>query len=196
MLSWVLPRVLTNLSTAFCQGQQACISGHTLSSSLQNCKVAIYVCCHFLIFPDCTAFSGVLCGYRLMSIFSLNHLSAIQCSQVRKRYQNTSITDVSSLFKQSNLYGTHRLYLFNQTDSNWSVHERQRYVRIWNFVDFSTPDLQWACDCEYLILLPLNYRKNCSMVGRQARCCNVVGIFIFNVIHFSYRQKKSNSLLL
>jgi len=38
-----LPRVLTNLSMAFCQGQQPCISGHTLSSSLQNCKVAISV---------------------------------------------------------------------------------------------------------------------------------------------------------
>jgi len=64
-----------------------------------------------------------------MSIPSLNHLSAIQCSQVKKRYRNASIIEFSSLFNQSNLYhGTPRLNLFNQTDSSWGVHECQRFV--------------------------------------------------------------------
>jgi len=38
-----------------------------------------------------------------MSLPSLNHISTIQCSQVRKRYWNASIIDVSGLFNQSNL---------------------------------------------------------------------------------------------
>jgi len=38
-----------------------------------------------------------------MSLPSLNHISTIQCSQVRKRYRNASIIDVSGLFNQSNL---------------------------------------------------------------------------------------------
>jgi len=63
-----------------------------------------------------------------MSIPSLNHISTIQCSQIRKRHRNTSIIDVSSLFNQSNYdYGTHRLNLFNQTDSSRDVRERQMF---------------------------------------------------------------------
>jgi len=54
-----------------------------------------------------------------MSKSSLNHISAIQCSQVRIWYSNASIIDVSSIFNQSNFhYGTHRLNLFSQTDSS------------------------------------------------------------------------------
>jgi len=64
-----------------------------------------------------------------MSIPSLNHLSAIQCRQVRKRYRNASIIDVSSLINQSNFhYGTQRLNLFNQTDSSLTVREYQSFV--------------------------------------------------------------------
>jgi len=125
VFSWNLPRVLTNLSMAFCQGQQACISGHTLSLSLQNCKVAISVL--FISWLFLTA--PLLPEYRLMSTPSLNHLSAIQCSQVKKRYRNASIIDVISLFNQSSFdYGTHRHKLFTQTDSSWGVREYQRFV--------------------------------------------------------------------
>jgi len=38
-----------------------------------------------------------------VSIPLRNHLSAIQYSQVRKRYRNASMVDVSSRFNQSNL---------------------------------------------------------------------------------------------
>ena len=66
---------------------------------------------------------------RHMSIHSLNHLSAIQCSQVRKRYLNASIIDVRSLLSQTIFdYRTHRLNLFNQTDSSWDVREHHRFV--------------------------------------------------------------------
>jgi len=66
-----------------------------------------------------------------MSIPSPNHISTIQCSQVRKRYRNASIVDVGSVFIQSNFhYGTHRLNLFNETDSSWGVREYQRQGRI------------------------------------------------------------------
>ena len=95
--------VLTDLSMAFCQGQQACISGHTLSSSLQNCKVAISVIFISWFFLN----AWLLPEYRLMSIPSLNYISTIQCSQVGKRYRNASVYDVHSLFNKSNFdYGS------------------------------------------------------------------------------------------
>jgi len=59
-----------------------------------------------------------------MSTPSLNHVSNIQCSQVRKMYRNASIIDVNSLLNQLNFdYGSHRLNLFNQTDSSSGVRE-------------------------------------------------------------------------
>jgi len=64
-----------------------------------------------------------------MSIPSLNHISTIQCSQVRKRNLNASIIGVSRLFNQSNFdHGTQGPNLFNQTDSSLSVRENQRLV--------------------------------------------------------------------
>jgi len=58
MLSWILPRVLTNLSLAFFQSVQACISGHTIkfTAKLKGCHLCSF---HFLIFPNCAAFAGV-----------------------------------------------------------------------------------------------------------------------------------------
>jgi len=71
-----------------------------------------------------------------MSIPSLNHLSAIQCSQARKRYRNASIIDVSSLLNQTNLYyGTHRLiYLTKQIPAGAFTNVRGLFC-MWNFVD-------------------------------------------------------------
>jgi len=59
-----------------------------------------------------------------MSIPLLNHISSIQCSQVRKRYRNASIFDVIGLFYQSNFdYGTHRLNLLQIPVGAWRISE-------------------------------------------------------------------------
>ena len=142
MLSQILLRVLTNLSMAFCQDQQACISGHTLSSLLQNCKVSIsvlFISWFFLNAP-------LLPEYRFMSIPSLNHLSTIQCIQVRKRNRNAIIIDVGSLSSQNSIM--ERTALPNRFQLGRSRTSEVCSVFGTSSI-FTKPDQQWAC--EYLM---------------------------------------------
>ena len=67
---------------------------------------------------------------------------------------------------QSNLYDVmHSLYLFNQTDSSWGVHGRQRfvlYVELRRFCDtrLTMGQRRRVSDAS---AVQLNHRKKCSM---------------------------------
>jgi len=100
-----------------------------------------------------------------------------------------------SLVNQSNFdYGTHRLnYLTKHIPIGAFANVRGLFC-MWNLVDFYDTRLTMGLRLRVSDPSAVESSQRCSMVGRQVGSCKVVGIFILNGIHFSHKQKKSNSL--
>ena len=85
------------------------------------------------------------------------------------------------------------IYLTKQIPAEAFTNVRGLFC-MWALVDFYDTRLTMGLRPRVSDASAVESSQKCSMGGRQAGYCKVVGIFIFNGINFSHKQKKGNSL--